>query len=156
MNSITTVVSVGQAFDAVYVRASSIDYNRAWENGTGYLDNAVAGKHAPNLLPGDIVSSITPTGRKILFLNTTIGNIILFKRYTNKEDVIAWHASAAMRKFIGNKAENAISLEAFQYIFADGKLPNVNDHFMGAETNARNELIASYNRHMREYDSVGE
>lgn len=68
---------------------SFIEYNTQWENGTGYLDNAVnSWDHSPRLEPGDCVKSQSTKGRRIIIVGTPIGNVVIFERYTDPECAI--------------------------------------------------------------------
>lgn len=65
-----------------------IPYNEAWANSTGYLDYAPDHVH---LLPGQAAKSICPNGRKIVFIGSKTGTIVVFQRYSNSEDTYAAH-----------------------------------------------------------------
>lgn len=65
----------------------TIPFNPKWSNGTGYFDHAVEGDEAPVLAPGRIVKSATPGGRKILIVGTPIGNVVIFQRYDDRDDI---------------------------------------------------------------------
>ncbi|QXN70445.1 hypothetical protein AGENTSMITH_39 [Bacillus phage vB_BspM_AgentSmith] len=52
-----------------------------WDNGTGYLDNAVKGDYAPILKVGQSCSSVVSLGRLAVMVGTVYGNIVVFQRY---------------------------------------------------------------------------
>ena len=63
---------------------SVIEYDRGWENGTGYLDHAAFGNLAPRLSVGEAVVSIDPAGRRIIIIGLTKkANVVVFDRYSN-------------------------------------------------------------------------
>ena len=68
-------------------KTETIPFNPKWSNGTGYFDHAVEGEEAPVLAPGCIVKTATPSGRKILIIGTPIGNVVIFQRYDDCEDI---------------------------------------------------------------------
>ena len=70
------------SFNAVQ---KEVEYNPKWENGTGYLDHAVKGDHAPELLCGEMAKSVSTKGRRIVLIGTRFGNIVLFDRYSDPE-----------------------------------------------------------------------
>ena len=59
----------------------TLDYNPEWANGTGYMDYAVSGEHAPVLQPGHLARFIDDKNRKAIVLATVFGNIVAFERY---------------------------------------------------------------------------
>jgi hypothetical protein len=69
---------------------TEIPYNPKWENGTGYLDYIVKDE-APQVEIGAAVKCITPLGRKILIVGTRLGNVAVFQRYNNREDLLVCH-----------------------------------------------------------------
>jgi len=65
--------------EAWEVCETRIDYNPEWENGTGYLDNAVD----LSIEGGGVAFSQTTDGRRILLIGTDFGTIVVFDRYCN-------------------------------------------------------------------------
>ena len=61
---------------------NSVPYNELWANGTGYLNNAVNDKSITFDEDGYAKSEST-AGRKIVFIKTIKGNVVLFERYTD-------------------------------------------------------------------------
>ena len=56
---------------------NSIPFNPAWKNRTGYLDNAVHDKSIT------ITSTtIDDFGRKVIIVPTTVGNVVVFERFS--------------------------------------------------------------------------
>lgn len=69
-------------FSEVFVEIPKIPFNKEWSNGTGYFDNGVYGEHAPKLNPGQLLGSETPGGRRLIFIGTRLGNVVVFDRFT--------------------------------------------------------------------------
>lgn len=78
-----------------------VAYDPAWENGTGYLDHAV---ELVPMDPGERAKSIDPNGRKIIFVGTRFGNVVLFQRYDAKSELdvfnVTSNTSYKMRPFV--------------------------------------------------------
>ncbi len=78
-----------------------IPYNPLWCTGTGYFDYAVGfrdrdGVPPVRLEPGEEVKCISelPNNRKMIFIGTPYGTLLIFERYTDgKYGVIAYNAS---------------------------------------------------------------
>lgn len=79
MNSITTAFAVFEA--ALAYATKEVPFDAKWRNGTGYYDSAV---HMVQLEPGEFAKSQdeAPNGRRILFIGTNVGTVVLFERYT--------------------------------------------------------------------------
>lgn len=79
----------GDALVFIFDRITEeVEFNPGWNNGTGYLDGAVHGEHAPVLAPGKVAKFTTNNARRGLMLGTPFGNIVVFERYTNGESGI--------------------------------------------------------------------
>lgn len=89
--------TVNSVFTAAYEAAPKIDFNMAWSNGTGYFDHAVEGAHAPKIGNGKMVSSATPSGRRIIIVGTRIGNCVVFERYTDNAEKYVFNAPTALK-----------------------------------------------------------
>lgn len=63
-----------------------VAFDPKWNNGTGYYDYAV--KADLGLKPGQMAKceSVAPNSRRIIFIGTRWGNVVLFERYSPKED----------------------------------------------------------------------
>jgi hypothetical protein len=77
-----------------------IPYKNEWENGTGYLDHVVEGKHAPMMPAGAIAKSMAPDGRRIIIVGTRFGNVAVFDRYIKQD--------ATRGVFVTNSPEKSI------------------------------------------------
>lgn len=61
--------------------AAPVPFNPSWSNGTGYYDKAVK-DDSLNLAKGEIGYSHDPdTDRRLLFLGTRFGNVVVFERF---------------------------------------------------------------------------
>lgn len=70
-------------FDTHFAQAtSSLEFDPAWANGTGYFDHAVK---MVSLEPGEMASSVDPQGRKIILIGTRFGTCVFFERYARKD-----------------------------------------------------------------------
>lgn len=58
-----------------------IPFDRAWSNGTGYFDHACSPDLAPSLKYGEMAKSQTPTGRRLIFIGTRLGPVVVFDRF---------------------------------------------------------------------------
>ena len=71
-----------------------IPYDRGWSNGVGFHSHAVSGPAAPKLSAGQMVKSISPGGRRMVFLGTSDGNVVIYDRYciTEKKQAFVYNA----------------------------------------------------------------
>lgn len=81
----TLLLSAADVFGAVFAHESirEIPFQEKFNNGTGYYDHAVNADLG--LAVGEIGKSISPApnNRKLLIIGTSIGNMVIFERYTN-------------------------------------------------------------------------
>lgn len=83
-------------FAEVYSKAEKIPFNREWSNGTGYFDFAVGASrrpspHVPEIPVSEIRASATPTGRRLLFVSTYLGLLVIFDRYDDRSDIFTYN-----------------------------------------------------------------
>lgn len=72
---------VNEVFTKAYTATvKELAFNKEWSDGAGMFDHGVYGEHAPKLANGEIVKSITPGKRRILFVGTRLGNLVVFDR----------------------------------------------------------------------------
>lgn len=94
-------MSNASVFSSAYVAIDTVlEYNTSWENGTGYLDHVVEGKHAPKLVAGAITKTMAPDGRRIIVIGTRFGNVAVFDRYIKQD--------ATRGVFVTNSPEESI------------------------------------------------
>lgn len=77
-----------EEFLAAFDAAKEIAFSPEWENGTGYFDHAVRGSTAPRLEPGQMAKCMSNNNRRLVFVGTPIGNVVVFDRYSGGEDGI--------------------------------------------------------------------
>ena len=65
---------------------AEIPFNPQWANGTGYLNGAVSGEHAPKLASRERAMFVDNHGRRAIVVGTTMGNAVVFERYTKSPD----------------------------------------------------------------------
>ena len=83
---------------------TEIEFKPSFNNGTGYFDPAV---ELVKLNPGEEAKTTCPeTGRKIIFIGTRLGTIVVFQRYSNPTKVIAYNAqtSSILKALLGDSA----------------------------------------------------
>lgn len=64
-----------KAFEAATIKVA---YDTDWENGTGYFDGGVTADLG--LAEGEVARSEDPNGRRIIFVGTAKGNVVVFDR----------------------------------------------------------------------------
>ena len=114
-----------QLFNEVFSKVTTeVEYDAAWENGTGYLNYAVCGRSAPILSEGMIAKTVDPAGRKILIVGTRLGNVVLFERYVNlsAEDMVyVVNAPSELKDFI---CSGRVYYETMAMLLGSGYNPN--------------------------------
>ncbi len=66
----------GILFDSI---KSEIPYHKAWSNGQGGQSNAVTS--APIIKPGVFARSMSPGNRRMIFVGTHYGNVVIYDRF---------------------------------------------------------------------------
>lgn len=80
-------MSANQVFTQVFNNIKNeIPFNKEWSNGSGYFDHAITGPHAVKIKNEEIIKSVTPGGRRIIFIGTRLGTIAVFDRFTEQEN----------------------------------------------------------------------
>ncbi len=72
---------------------TSIDFNPAWKNGTGYMDGLIHGPYAPVLKPGEIHRCKDDMCRLMIIIGTPLGNFTVFQRYSESDDVFTYNTT---------------------------------------------------------------
>lgn len=75
-----------------------IPFKEEWANGTGYYDGAV---DDVKLSPGEEAKSVSPApnNRRMLFIGTHLGTVVLFERYTDgAHGTVVKNISSDMRR----------------------------------------------------------
>lgn len=67
-------------------KATVIEFNPEWKNGTGYLDGAVEGEFAPKLEAGEVATCLDNFGRLVVMVGTPFGNVVVFTRFNNWQE----------------------------------------------------------------------
>lgn len=109
-----------------------IAYDLEWNNGTGYFDGAVKAV-LPELEIGEVGRCKTPApnNRRILIVKTQFGNVVVFERFTPKEDgVLAGPLAINMPDMVRESemigSEGALSMDQLVNIFGNGLNPAYN------------------------------
>lgn len=78
-----------------------VKYNPKWENGTGYLDNAMRDVNIEFDEDG-YAKAVSTAGRKIVIVKTCKGNAVVFERYTDPESsVVVSNMPSAIEQLFG-------------------------------------------------------
>jgi hypothetical protein len=90
--------SAQQYFDAAFEKAPLVEYNKAWANNTGYLDNAVTANLELN--PGQTVKAVDGHNRKIVIVGTLVGNVAVFQRYTDNNSTFVHNGPTSIDRLL--------------------------------------------------------
>lgn len=128
-------------YDSPKVRA--IPFVIEWSNGSGYFDNAIYGEHAVTVKNGELLRSVSPGGRRLLFLGTRLGALVVFDRYGDEaaSGVFSYNTTTAVER--GRWIQNrALTVEDMAAIFGwnadDGTLASViDDVYSGCKKSAQ-------------------
>lgn len=64
-----------------------VEFSMSWHNGTGYFDMAVKDAELNAALhPGDMAKCVDNFGRKLIFVGTRFGVVVVFQRAANNPD----------------------------------------------------------------------
>jgi len=113
--------AAAERFNEAYEAAEKIEFNAEWNNGTGYFDHAVKGKHAPKLAIGQIAACKTPAknNRRLILVGTIYGNAVMFERYTDDTNIIARNVPDEMRDMVNTR----LSADDVTFMLNAGNLP---------------------------------
>lgn len=75
-----------EIFNKVYSNVPAIDFDRSWSDGSGHFDYAIYGSHTPKLSMGEVVSSTTPDGRRLIFVGTRLGNVVIYDKHEKSKE----------------------------------------------------------------------
>lgn len=135
-------------FHVVFAAATSIDYNQQWESKGNYFDFAIHGENAPLLNTGELFRSEDKAGRKMLFLGTELGNVVLWTAKQSGKKVVVWQSSSTMFDYVKQSFGNTtseVSPELFQYLIGDTVTDTVAARFQKEDQSKREVLIAVHN-----------
>lgn len=90
---ITAATNFNEMFDII---TTEVPFNDEWDNGTGYYDGACKGDDKIKLEVGELAKCISPipNNRKMIFVGTPVGTVVVFERFTNGEGGIFVHNAA--------------------------------------------------------------
>lgn len=111
-----------EIFTCIFNKARPIPFNRAWSNGTGYFNYATDSDEAPVVGAGAVVSSTAPGGRRILIVGTKLGNVVVFQRYDNRDDLFVCHAPTVLLMAFSIVSEDKLSVSNLITLLGDGML----------------------------------
>jgi hypothetical protein len=82
---LTTIVSIEESFDRRFDSTTKmVEFNPEWDKRAGCFDTYVGGE--PDLMPGEMTKSVSPDGRKMIFVGTNFGTCVVFQRYVGDSD----------------------------------------------------------------------
>lgn len=101
---------------------NEVEFDSKWSNGTGYFDNA----KFMDLLPGAMVKSIDPNGRKIILMGSPLLTIVFFERYSDRKDIIVSNAHVAIEQAF-DMTSNLTEEQLAVFFNVDSGTPEVNE-----------------------------
>lgn len=114
-----------ETLSSVSTKLKEVTYNSNWSNGTGYLDHAVRGEHAPVLSAGDMVQTMDDYGRLIVICGTAAGNVVVFKRFKGDDRSHIVVANGPRRLFSLLGIDGSLTPSNIELLLGDGFTPNV-------------------------------
>lgn len=108
-------------FNTIFDRVEkTLQFNPNWANGTGYLDHAAEGPEAPVLAAGEMAKSTDGFGRPMIIIGLPVGNLVVFKRYSNEDGIYTYNASRAFDEaWMGVHCQGKQSLEDLKKFFGE-------------------------------------
>jgi hypothetical protein len=98
-----------------------IPFNPEWKNSTGYLDGAVEGPSMVQLEPGEEAKSYEEASdRKMIFIGTFLGPIVIFARYKAAQNGIYVHNSASLLRSSGIIPSSQLGYDNLNFVFTGG------------------------------------
>lgn len=111
-----TMSAAAKTFASLFSKINNtIEFDKNWKNGTGYLDGAV---YDVKLASGERAKTTDDLGRNVIFVGTELGTFVMFERYSHEQDgtrssVIVANAPRALRHFAcGPMREDMIHMVA--------------------------------------------
>jgi len=108
-----------EAFNRVWDAIEKIEGKVEWNNGTGYFDGAAKGENAPLLAAGKKVGAVSTNGRRLIIMGAAFGNIVVFQRYNDNDNVFTVHRPNEFKHLI---QEGSLSSDDIRFILGyDGR-----------------------------------
>lgn len=96
-----------------------IKFDPLWANGTGYLDHAVTGMHAPLIEVGEMKRATDELGRIIVLIGTDFGNVAVFQRFpTGDYGVVVQNTPSGLTNLLG--INGALSSNDIELLIGNG------------------------------------
>ena len=92
-----------RAYDSVQ---DTIEFKKEWSNGAIGYDYAVYGEHAPRIPAGKMIKSSSPNGRRLLFIGTRVGNLVIYDRFSEQGKGEKGYATAVFMRNTVSVIEN--------------------------------------------------
>lgn len=93
---------------------------------TGYLGHAVNGEHAIMIDIGEVVACKDDTGRKMLFVGTPLGAIVVFHRVAGNENVHVINMAPALVKARIPGLSNNLSYDTMNFVLGSKRFQEAN------------------------------
>lgn len=93
----TTIQTAATHFNEMFAMITKeIPFNEEWNNGTGYYDGACKGADKVILEIGEMAKCISPmpNNRKMIFVGTPVGPVVVFERFTGGQNDVFVHNDA--------------------------------------------------------------
>lgn len=92
---------------------NEIPFNAEWNNGTGYYNGACKGDDKVVLAAGEMAKCISPmpNNRKMIFVGTPVGTVVVFERFTDGDKGIYMFNDA--HHYIGQLVQPQSPLNAY-------------------------------------------
>jgi hypothetical protein len=86
------------------LKEQPIRYSISWKDMDDYFSLAVQGQYSPDLLGGEMRACTDDKNRKMIFIGTPLGNIIIFQRYVDTEGIVL-NAPEKIKKLLAGVIE---------------------------------------------------
>lgn len=125
MNTKSTSTIAGQVFQRAFEEIPTVllPFDPTWANGTGYYDYAVK---KVRLAVGELAKSVDDENRRIIFIGTRFGTVVIFDRFsdqTNAGVYVANYPKETIFKYL--VGTSSITDEAMVNIFGFDNLGQV-------------------------------
>ena len=114
---------------ALMALSATIQFDTKWNNGTGYLDYAAQGSSAPVLEVGEMVASVTDNSRRVIFVGTPVGNMVVFDRFEPSRQFLVSNQARALSAISGI-CNGKLNEDDITNILGNGFDQNIGKHLM--------------------------
>lgn len=111
-------------FEKTFAAAAEIQFDPAWRNATGYMDNVAKAENIKQFPEGEMFKCRDTFGRRVIIVGTYFGPVVVFDRFSGEDNAIFVYN--APREFDVTdivSTKGALDLQAMQEMFGH------RDHF---------------------------